>query len=189
MTRSRQPYLQLVMTRLWDEEMRAGSHVLRLATLNRLGGAEQIVRTHLDATMSALSADEQDVAARVFQLLVTPSGAKIAHAVPDLADMAGSPRVIGPVLDKLSGSECAHPAPGGPAADQPQAPRYEIFHDVLARRSWIGGRVFCRHRNGPKPSSACRRSALWPKNGWSRSGNAPADCGSAWLGSRSCLLL
>ncbi len=32
------PYLQLVMTRLWKEENQSRSHVLRLGTLNRLGG-------------------------------------------------------------------------------------------------------------------------------------------------------
>ncbi len=92
------PYLQLVMTRLWEEEIvgtkpppqpspvrkereqgreqapvedaglpspvprtvrdggrvEDGGYVLRLSTLNRLGGAERIVRTHLDNTMSAL---------------------------------------------------------------------------------------------------------------------------------------
>jgi hypothetical protein len=46
------PYLQLVMTRLWDEEMRAGSRILRLETMDRLGEAERIVRTHLDAVIS-----------------------------------------------------------------------------------------------------------------------------------------
>ncbi len=76
-------YLQLVMTRLWDEEVRAGSSVLRLETLNRLGGAERIVRTHLDTTMSALPPGEQEVAARVFHFLVTPSGTKIAHTALD----------------------------------------------------------------------------------------------------------
>lgn len=127
------PYLQLVMTRLWDEEQLAGSRVLRLATLTRLGGAENIVRTHLDATMRALSAAEQDDAARVFNFLVTPSGAKIAHTVHDLAlygriaegELAG-------VLDKLAASDVRILRPVAAPPDQPQAPRYEIFHDVLA---------------------------------------------------------
>ena len=50
------PFLQLVMTRLWEEELKGGSNVLRLETLNRLGGAERIVRTHLDKTLGALPA-------------------------------------------------------------------------------------------------------------------------------------
>ena len=43
-TRIETPYLQLVMMRLWDEEMRVGSCSLRLETLHRLGGAERIVQ-------------------------------------------------------------------------------------------------------------------------------------------------
>src|SRR5881227_1106620 len=42
------PYLSLVMERLWRAEQAAGSRVLRQATLSALGGAEQIVRDHLD---------------------------------------------------------------------------------------------------------------------------------------------
>jgi hypothetical protein len=37
------------MTRLWDEESTIGSRALSLATLVRLGGAAQIVESHLDA--------------------------------------------------------------------------------------------------------------------------------------------
>ena len=48
------PYLQLVMTHLWDEERSRGSSVLRIATLNRMGGAEQIFRQHFDSVMRAL---------------------------------------------------------------------------------------------------------------------------------------
>jgi WD40 repeat protein len=138
------PYLQLVMTRLWDEEItsvqlredgeRLGVRgVLRLSTLQRLGGAERIVHTHLDTTMSALPPDERDAAARIFHYLVTPSGTKIAHTVPDLAEYAHiSPEQITPVLDKLSGTDLRILRPVAPPLNQPGPPRYEIFHDVLA---------------------------------------------------------
>ena len=113
------PYLQLVMTRLWDEEMRAGSHILRLETLNRLGGAEHIVETHLDEAMSTLPADEQDIAARVFHYLVTPSGTKIAHTTPDLAEYAELPETqLTPVLEKLSGGGDRILRPVAPPPDQ-----------------------------------------------------------------------
>jgi hypothetical protein len=127
------PYLQLVMTRLWDEERRAKSNVLRLATLNRLGGAERIVRTHLDEAMNALSSRDQNVASRVFRFLVTPSGTKIAHTAPDLASYAEVPlNQVTPCLDKLSSGNVRILRPVTPPPDQPQVARYEIFHDVLA---------------------------------------------------------
>jgi WD40 repeat protein len=138
------PYLQLVMTRLWDEEITPAPlreegeklgirGVLRLSTLQRLGGAERIVHTHLDTTMGALPPDERDAAAQIFHYLVTPSGTKIAHTVPDLAEYAHiSPEQITPVLEKLSGTELRILRPVAPPLNQPGPPRYEIFHDVLA---------------------------------------------------------
>jgi WD40 repeat protein len=128
------PYLQLVMTRLWDEEIQISPvRSLRLSTLQRLGGAERIVHTHLDQTMSGLPTDERDAACRIFHYLVTPSGTKIAHTVPDLAEYAHiSPEQITPVLDKLSGTGIRILRPVAPPVHQPGPPRYEIFHDVLA---------------------------------------------------------
>ena len=127
------PYLQLVMSRLWTEERRAESRVLRLETLNQLGGAERIVRTHLDEVMSTLPPSEQEVAARVFHHLVTPSGSKIAHTVADLAGYVGLPQGdVQPVLGKLSSPEVRILRPIGPPPDRPAVLRYEIFHDVLA---------------------------------------------------------
>src|SRR5215216_1471133 len=76
------PFLQLVLTRLWDEDINhQGSHVLRLATLNALGGAGHIVQTHMDAAMNTLSLEEQETAASIFRYMVTPSGTKIAYTI------------------------------------------------------------------------------------------------------------
>ena len=82
--------LQLVLARLWDEELHAGSPLLRLATLERLGGAERIVATHLDAAMDTLGRREQAVAAEVFRYLVTPSGMKMPRAAPIWPPMPSS---------------------------------------------------------------------------------------------------
>ena len=119
------PYLQLVLTRLWDEERRSGSRVLRLQTLERLGGADRIVRTHLDTALGALPSPDQDVVAEAFRYLVTPSGTKIAHRVSDLADYTErSLAQIEDVVDRLSGDvRILRPAGDG---------RYEIYHDALA---------------------------------------------------------
>jgi len=120
------PYLQLVLVRLWDEERRAGSRTLRLETLERLGGAERIVRTHLDVALGALSADEQEVAAALFRFLVTPSGTKIAHRVDDLAEYVGQPpATVAHVLARLAAGDTRVVRATGEDA-------YEIYHDVLA---------------------------------------------------------
>ncbi len=123
------PYLQLVMQRLWDEERSTGSRALRLATLRRLGGAELIVGDHVARALAALSSGQQDLAATMFDYLVTPSGTKIAHEVGDLERYAGAshPAVVS-VLGRLSDDRIVRVISNGNA----HAARYEIFHDVLA---------------------------------------------------------
>jgi WD40 repeat protein len=128
-TRVETPYLQLVMQKLWEVERQRHSPVLRLATLAELGGAQRIVEDHLEHAMSALTPLQRDVAAGMFDHLVTPSGAKIAHGVTDLASFAHvEPSQIEPVLSSLARERILRPTgENGGAGD-----RYEIYHDVLA---------------------------------------------------------
>jgi CHASE2 domain-containing sensor protein len=119
------PYLQLVLARIWYEERAAGSLVLRLETLERLGGAEHIVRTHLDAVLDKFSSKDRKVAALAFRYLVTPSGTKIAHRSTDLAAYTAVPvDTLERVLAALAGEARIL----RPVADR----AYEIYHDVLA---------------------------------------------------------
>jgi hypothetical protein len=133
-TRVETPYLQIVMTRLWDQTVAAGHHVLERKTLNELGGARKIIETHLDAAMATLSDEEQGIAAGVFNFLVTPSGTKIAHTAEDLAAYSKKQvSEIQPMLRKLASDDARVLRTVPPPPDKPTAPhRYEIFHDVLA---------------------------------------------------------
>jgi WD40 repeat protein len=123
------PYLQLVLTRLWDEEGRSPNERprrLRLETLEAQGGAEQIVRSHLDSALDALPPADRDVAAAVFRYLVTPSGTKVAHTPSDLAEYAALPEPrVADVLGRLSAGDVRITRPVGEG-------RYAIFHDALA---------------------------------------------------------
>ena len=120
------PYLQLVMQRLWEEERASGSTELRVETIDRLGGAQHIVEEHLEGAMADLTSEQKDVAARIFNHLVTPSGTKIAHEVADLADFGQvSESELVPVLTALSERRILR------SVDEGGALRYEIFHDVL----------------------------------------------------------
>ena len=112
------------MQRLWDVERASGSDVLRLATLERLGGARRIVADHLERALGGLTVGQQDLAASVFGQLVTPSGAKVAHAPDDLAEYAAvSAATLLPLLDSLAERRILR---------RDELGRYEIFHDVLA---------------------------------------------------------
>lgn len=140
-------YLQLVMRRLWDEERKQGSSKLRLATLlERIGGARQIVRTHVANVMEGLPEEEdREAAASMFRYLVTPSRTKIAQATPDLVSYTdgADPQRVSKVLSLLT--------------DRPDArilrrlaspERYEIFHDVLAQPilEWRRGYLEAKER-------------------------------------------
>ena len=126
------PFLQLVLTRLWDEEInRQASYVLRLATLKALGGAEHIVQTHMDAAMNTLSIEEQEIAASIFRYLVTPSGTKIAYPIADLEYYAKPTGSLKPVLEKLAQRD-VRIIRGVTLPGEPGILRYEIYHDVLA---------------------------------------------------------
>ena len=125
------PFLQLALTRLWNEERDQGSQVLRLATLHALGGAGRIIRTHMDSAMNALSPEEQETAAGIFRYMVTPSGTKIAYTVADLEYYARSTRPLQPVLEKLAQGNVRIMRPVT-SPGEPGVIRYQIFHDVLA---------------------------------------------------------
>ena len=125
------PFLQLVMTRLWESERRHRSRVLRLSTLDgELGGAETIVRNHVSRALAGLDGPQLETATDIFHDLVTPSGAKVAHTADDLAQMtAHSQDTVASVLGRLYEERilrAVDPAPGTTQA------RYEIFHDRLA---------------------------------------------------------
>jgi tetratricopeptide (TPR) repeat protein len=137
------PLLQMVLTRLWDEECAAGSHVLRLQTFEALGRAANIARTHLDTIMDRLTESERDDAANILRYMVTPSGSKIAQEAGALSSWAELTEAqVQTILTRLSSPDMrilrTVQAPG-------ELTRYEIFHDVLAqailawRRRYVAG--------------------------------------------------
>ncbi len=126
------PYLQLVLTRLWEEERARGSTVLRRDTLTELGGAQTIVQSHLDAVMAGLSPQQVQVAAEVFHHLITASGSKIALTAEDLAAWADSPSDrVRDLLEALSSGPWRILRPVPPAIGAEGPPRFEVFHDVM----------------------------------------------------------
>jgi WD40 repeat protein len=122
------PYLQLVMSRLWEVEAGRGSKLLRRETLAELGGATQIVEDHLEHAMAVLSPRQKDAAAAMYNFLVTPSGSKIAHRTRDLAGYAEiEEQEAADVLRQLAAERIVRAS-----AENGASTRYEIYHDVLA---------------------------------------------------------
>lgn len=155
------PYLQLVMDRLWKEEMKRiqgedkewqeGKRVAppsrklqktTYADKDKLGGAKEIVKEHLYGKLNSLSESDREAAARIFNYLVAPSGAKIAQSVSDLVEYANENPTdnqskldcepVRKLLDRLTTGESRILRRVG-SSDQPYEQHYEIFHDVLGQ--------------------------------------------------------
>jgi WD40 repeat protein len=125
------PFLQMVLTRLWEEETHVGSRLLRLQTYRALGGTHKIASTHLDTALGKLNSSELQTAARLLQYLVTPSGTKIAQQPAALAEWTGLAEAeVQSILERLSASDMRILRVIA-APDQPV--QFEVFHDLLAR--------------------------------------------------------
>ncbi len=143
-------YLQMVMTRIWNEEVSSNSNVLRKQTLEKLGGVQKIIKTHLDIVMKNFSSEECQICSEMFRYLVTPSGVKVAHTVSDLASYACIDKEqMTPVIVKLCSEEILREIPPSSRVNEN---RYEIYHDILGRaildwqarfkkyQEWLGSR-------------------------------------------------
>ena len=143
------PFLQLVLQRLWRATVASGSRELTRATLERLGGAQEIVENHLLEALASLEPSEQAVAADLFRFLVTRSKTKIAQSASDLAEWTQRPEPeVSAVLDKLcqreSGLVLRRMAPPEGSGE---TMRYELFHDLLADPILDWRREFERERD------------------------------------------
>jgi WD40 repeat protein len=87
-----------------------GARTLTLAQLESLGGVEGILDTHLRTALDAFSPLEQDVAAKCFGLLVSPTKTKLAYPASVLARVAGrdDEREVTAVLDALCSADSGH---------------------------------------------------------------------------------
>ena len=131
-TRVELPFLQVVLERVWLIECRARSAVCRKGTFTAAGGARGIVRQRIGESLNTLAPDDQRIVASVLRHLVTPSGAKIALTMADLAGYAGvGAEAVDTVVQRLVSSDArvlrrvAHPSQDAALT------KYEIYHDAL----------------------------------------------------------
>lgn len=144
------PFLQMVLMKVWDAERAAKSGIMRAATLDRLGGAQEIVRDHVDSFMATLPAAEREASSCIFDRLVTPSGSKIAYNAADLREFAGEQGAsIPPLLERLSDRNVRILRAVAPAGDSVEI-RYEIFHDVLSSALLAWRARYLREKEGEK---------------------------------------
>lgn len=123
------PPLQIVMTRLWEEEIRSGSSQMMIETLHKLGGVDAILKGFLDDRLRDLKRREVQVAGRLFRHLVTAGEMRVALTARDLAAQAQVRQArIEPVLKKLKEKRLLTEI-----SREPGEVRYEVPYDSLAR--------------------------------------------------------
>jgi len=150
------PFLQLVLARLWEEEVRKNSQLLRLSTLNSLKGAEEIIHSHLDAAMNRLKTSQQEVASYIFNYLVTPSGTKIALSAQDMEHFTDiSLSQTQSVMNRLSDRDIRILRPISTEQPEQKETLYELFHDALApaivdwRAKYLSRKTIFQRMTGP----------------------------------------
>lgn len=144
------PLVSLVMEDVWQRDIDDHSRRLRISTLEAAGGPATIARSHVDRALQGLPPGHCDVAAAIFDKLLTPTGSKIALNARDLAAWTELPEeAVETVLRALSASEVRILRPkASPHASSRQAATngsgddgssayvdlvsYEVFHDLLA---------------------------------------------------------
>jgi CHASE2 domain-containing sensor protein len=127
--------LQLAMARVWEESPPAadGARLLRLETLEQLGGVDGVVAGYVDAALDQFSARDRDRIDRMFTALITPTGAKVPLTTVDLASYAGT--------DPDDAQRIANGLTRGVRLLEPVGEeRYQLAHDALARpiSEWRG---------------------------------------------------
>ncbi|HTS62622.1 MAG TPA: hypothetical protein VMH28_11405 [Candidatus Acidoferrales bacterium] len=121
-------FLQIVMTSLWEAEVARGSKLLRVSTLEELGGARRLAATYLDRKLARLTVAEQDACAYAFRFLVSSNSTKIAQTLEDVAEFAGVDRnTLRSALEQLSEGRILRRFQ---AADGRTL--FEIYHDLLS---------------------------------------------------------
>jgi hypothetical protein len=140
------PYLQLVVTRWWETEKAQKSPALRRTTLrDKLGGVKRIADTHFAETIKALHPSQRLLAARMFEVMVTPSGRKMALSLSELPGADRDPAGTKGVIDELYKKRIVAALPPPPGA-RPDDPCYAFAHDNLARAALEWRKDFERTR-------------------------------------------
>jgi hypothetical protein len=128
--------LQLLMQRLWEEEQKNQSDLLRLKTFNDLGGRESIIKNYFKERIENLTAETANpkavkkIIAKFVGYLITPGGTKIAYPVQDLARQVGVGEAeLQPLLEALKDQSLINSVS---CPTNPSQICYEISHDILA---------------------------------------------------------
>lgn len=142
------PYMQLVMSRLWEAESarwrkeKTQQRIIRLATLTAMGGAQAVVDQYLDQVMQNFPARERRIASECFYCMVTPGGSKFALTPGELEVWTRySAQDINLILEKLADRKYQILRRVDKKVLEGTQTAYEAYHDrlALAMLAWHKG--------------------------------------------------
>lgn len=125
------PYLQIACRKLWERQFSstngAASAGIQFLSTYKPDDARAMLREFISEKLSSLNSEEQNLASRSFDFLVTKQGAKMAYELSQLADHMGvNEKKLEKTLQKLSAPETRILRESGSTGNH----WFELYHDM-----------------------------------------------------------
>jgi formylglycine-generating enzyme required for sulfatase activity len=134
------PQLQLVCSMLYDG-LGSEERVITLSAYERLGGARGVLQKYLDDELARLERNEQSLARKALEELVTSQRTKAVKASDELALALGVDAAkLEPVLEKLVRARLLRPVERVEGADR----IYELAHEYLIAENTLSPEAVAR---------------------------------------------
>lgn len=122
------PYLQIVCTQLWELNKNDPEKTIRLASYEKAGRAQGIVKNYIQDILAGFSHAEKQLASKAFDHLIGQRGVKIAYTAKALAEIGRVPEQdLAKVLDKLETVRVLRRQQRG------EDVWFELYHDLFSR--------------------------------------------------------
>lgn len=121
------PYLQIVCAQLWELNKNDPEKMIRLASYEKAGRAQGIVKNYIQGILTGFSHAEKQLASKAFDHLIGQRGVKIAYTAKALAEIGRVPEQdLAKVLDKLEAVRVLRRQQRG------EEIWFELYHDMFS---------------------------------------------------------
>jgi HEAT repeat protein len=122
------PHLQIVCQQLWLNTESSPEKLITQKNYEKLGEAQGILKSYFNDKMVKLSGEQQRLASRAFDLLVSQHGAKMSYPLTELASLLNEENEpLQQCLDVLQAAAILR------RTQRQGKPWYELYHDIFAK--------------------------------------------------------
>jgi HEAT repeat protein len=122
------PHLQIVCQQLWLKASASTACEITVAHYQTLGGASGILKRYFNDKMKMLNPEQQRLASKAFDLLVSQHGAKMSYPLDELAKLLNQDALaLEKTLEELQKSAILR------RVLRQGHPWYELYHDIFAK--------------------------------------------------------